>query len=135
MGGYTIMAGDLTKNLSRHEFSCECGCGLICADFELVNVIQDVCNHFKCSVDISGPNRCREHNETVQKKHNPGYIPYSSTSKHMDGIAADCKFPSISPDDVADYLENKYPNKYGIGRYNNRIHIDIRSIKARWDRR
>lgn len=124
--------GDLTENLSRHEFACECGCGLICADFELVNVIQGVCDHFGCSVDISGPNRCHEHNEVVQKKYNPNYVSYSSTSTHMDAIAADCKFSGVSPSDVADYLEEKYTNKYGVGRYHNRTHIDVRSNKARW---
>ena len=125
--------GDITKNLSRHEFACECECGFICVDIELAAVIQDVCNHFDCSVEISGPNRCKEHNETVQKKANPSYIPYSSKSTHMDGIAADCKFKGngVTPGAVALYLERKYPNKYGIGRYHNRTHIDVKPGPAR----
>ena len=128
-----IVMGDLSKNLSRYEMACECGCGLICADFELVTVIQDVCDHFGCRVDISGPNRCVSHNEAVQKKANPDYVPFSSHSTHAYGhIAADCKFTGIAPGDVADYLEAKYPNKYGIGRYNNRTHIDVRVAKSRW---
>ena len=39
--------GDLTSNLSRHEFACECGCGFDTVDFELVTVIQKACNHFE----------------------------------------------------------------------------------------
>jgi hypothetical protein len=42
----------------------------------------------------------------------------------------------VHADDVADYLESKYPSKYGIGRYVGRTHVDVRSDKAyRWDYR
>jgi hypothetical protein len=41
----------------------------------------------------------------------------------------------VHDDKVADYLEEKYPDKYGIGRYIGRTHLDIRKTKARWDNR
>ena len=118
--------GDLTRNLSRHEFACRCRCGFDTVDYELVIVIQDVCDHFKQSVTISGPNRCPQHN-----KDEGG----SEKSEHVNAKAADIKIRNTHPDLVADYLEKKYSDKYGVGRYNGRTHIDVRPAKARWDMR
>ena len=99
--------GDLTKNLSRHEFKCKgknCGengignCGFDTVDFGLPIMIQDGADHFakeydsRIIVDITGGNRCKEHNETVQKEANKNYVPYSSKSTHMDAKGADHKF-------------------------------------------
>lgn len=135
--------GDLTKNLSRHEFACNCGCGLDTADYDLVVALQGLVDHFELirsknvTIEITGPNRCREHNETVQKKYSPGYVPYSSKSRHMI-CAVDFKLwikgtkEQIDPGKVADYLEIKYPNNFGIGRYHNRTHLDPRTVKSRW---
>jgi hypothetical protein len=137
--------GDISKNLSRHEFACECGCGFDTVDVELVEVLQDAADHFafidviEVRIDITGPNRCVEHNEKVQKEYNPNYVPYSSKTQHMYARAADWKLfnratgEQIDPDRVADYLEDKYPGKYGIGRYSNRTHTDTRTNgPARW---
>lgn len=131
--------GDLTKNLSRSEFACECACGFDTVDIELAPVIQDSANHFAAveniniRVDITGPNRCKAHNAAVGGADN---------SQHIYARAADYKLfnrsngAQIHPDRVADYLEKKYPDKFGIGRYNNRTHIDTRTDgPARWDNR
>ena len=115
--------GDLTKNLSRHEFACKCGCGFDTADIETVAVIQDVCDHFKCRVTITSPCRCESHNKAVGG---------SPRSQHLRGRAADCKFKEVSPQEVFDYLDNKYPDQYGFGVYSTFNHIDTRSSKARW---
>ncbi len=135
--------GDLTKNLSRHEFACKCGCGFNTADFELVTALQNVVDQFEriygaeIVIDITGPNRCKEHNETVQKIANPQYVQYTSKSRHMIS-AADFKLmikgrlEQIDPDEIADYLESKYPGKFGIGRYKSFTHLDPRTVKARW---
>jgi len=139
--------GDLTKNLSRSEFACECGCGFDTADIELVlNILQDCVDHFSnisgsnVRIQITGPNRCVAHNEKVQKQYNPDYVPFSSKTQHMYGRAADFKLfirangVQIDPDLVAAYLEKKYPSRFGIGRYSNRTHADSRSNgPARWE--
>ena len=140
--------GDLTKNLSRSEFACECGCGFDTVDFQLPYVLQDVANHFTVvdgmdvRITITGPNRCVNHNEKVQYLYNHNYIKLSSKSQHLYGRAVDVKFfnrrtgEQIDPDLVADYLENKYKGKFGIGRYSNRTHVDTRTNgPARWDMR
>lgn len=139
--------GDLTKNLSRHEFACKDGCGRDVADFELVNAVQDVCDHFanrygKVMVDVNSGNRCLDHNEKVQKEYNKNYTPFSSKSQHKEFKAGDFSFyywnngwetiPSI---EVYTYLDEKYPNTYGLGIYINRVHLDTRKVKARWDSR
>lgn len=131
--------GDLTRNLSRHEFACNCGCGFDTVDAELVIIIQDSADYFSAKdginirIDITGPNRCKQHNI------NEGG---ASNSQHVYARAADYKLfnrytgEQIHPDRVADYLEQKYIGKYGIGRYKNRTHVDTRTNgPARWDKR
>lgn len=125
--------GNISKNLSRHEFACQCGCGFDTVDFELAQVIQDSADHFaeelgveKVSVAINSGCRCEAHNAAEGG---------SKGSKHKLGIAADYRIGGVTADAVADYLEKKYPNKYGIGRYNGRTHVDVRAGKARWDMR
>ena len=135
--------GKLNEYFDRSEFRCKgkhCGddggnCGFATVDTELLKVLTDVREHFGKPVKINSGCRCFKHNEEVQKAHNPNYVPGSSRSKHMQGIASDIVVTGVSPDEVADYLESKYPDKYGIGRYNTFTHIDVRSNKARWDLR
>lgn len=125
--------GDISKNLSRREFACQCGCGFDTVDFELAQVIQATADHFakkeglpRVSVFINSGCRCEKHNAAEGG---------SEGSKHKLGIAADYRIGDVTASDVADYLEKTYPDKYGIGRYNGRTHIDVRSGKARWDMR
>ena len=138
--------GDLTKNLSRHEIECKCGCGFDTIDFKTVSLVQKYADYLeekynsKVIVDIRGGNRCKEHNEFVQKKYNPNYIPYSSDSRHMYADAVDVKYfviirgskTQIDPKEVNEYFDKKYPNSLGLGIYHNRNHIDRRDKKTRW---
>ena len=132
--------GDLTRNLSRHEFKCRCGCDFDTVDIKLAPAIQDSANFFEIRDDIdvritiTGPNRCEKCNSMT-----PGA---SATSQHIYGRAADYKLfnrktgEQIDPDRVAQYLEKKYEGKWGIGRYSNRNHLDTRTNgPARWDKR
>jgi uncharacterized protein YcbK (DUF882 family) len=130
----------MVKNLmgpyfKREEFACKCGCGFDVVDVELWKVLQNVREYFGKPVSINSACRCHEHNEKVQKEANPKYVPNSSKSKHMEGIAADITVSGVSPDKVADYLEKIYRSQFGIGRYNTFTHIDVRPGKARWDYR
>jgi len=124
--------GDLSNHLSRHEVGCKCGCGFDAADTELIDVLEHVMNHFetlkagRLKLFINSWNRCEKHNKFV------GGAP---SSKHVKGTACDFRVENIHEDEVADYLESEYPNKYGIGRYDGRTHVDVRKTKARWDNR
>lgn len=140
------MNDKLSKNFSRHEFECECGCGFDTVDYGLIDMLQDSVDFFeneyneKVKVEITGGNRCKKHNEVVQLEANPNYIPYSSESTHMDAKAADHKhyylkdgeWIQIEPKKVYEYYDKKYPTSKGIGLYNNRVHADSRENKARW---
>ena len=116
--------GDLSKNLSRSEFKCNCGrCDYDTVDHELVDVIQDVRDHFDASVTITSGNRCQYYNDSIGG---------AKKSYHPRGRAADIKVSGIDPSDVQQYLLHKYPDQYGIGKYNNFTHVDTRTSKARW---
>lgn len=141
------MKEKLSRNLWRHELLCKCGeCGFDTADIKLIEALQAAVDHFEgvysepCYIIITSPNRCREHNETVQYQYNSNYVAYTSKSQHMFGRAADFKIfiksnnHQIDPRAVATYLESQFIGKYGIGRYHNRTHFDTRSDgPARWD--
>lgn len=143
--------GDLTKNLSRAEFACQCEdpeCHRTPVDFNLPGVIQDCADHFahlearraptfeRVVIHVNSGYRCLEHNSAIGS---------SGSSTHVLGMAADHWMEyayhdrdrvRIPDDDIADYYELRYPDEYGIGRYDGRTHIDVRPDgPARWDNR
>ena len=116
--------GDISPNFSRYEFACRCGCGHNTIDAETLTVLETLRTHFGEPVSVNSGNRCAKHNKAVGG---------ASNSQHLYGRAADINVDSIPPNEVAKYLEHKYPAKYGIGRYRNFTHIDTRSGPAvRW---
>lgn len=126
---FSVSDGDFFSKIpyfKREEFACECGCGFDAVDVELLFVLIDLREHFDSPVRLTGPNRCSAHNFAVGG---------SSRSQHIYAKAADVTVDGIHADVVADYLEDKYPDKYGVGRYVGRTHVDVRTAKARWDYR
>ncbi|MDB4681394.1 D-Ala-D-Ala carboxypeptidase family metallohydrolase [bacterium] len=117
--------GDISKNFSRWEFACKCDCGFSTADYQLIEVLEDVREHFDSGVTINSGCRCVSHN------HNEGG---STRSKHLEGIAADFYVQGVDAERVYFYLVDKYPNSKGIGKYDGRTHVDVRVNKARWDK-
>ena len=116
--------GNISKHFNRSEFACKCGeCRPIAVDVELVKVLEDVRVMFGKPVNITSSYRCTKHNAAVGG---------ARTSMHLTGKAADIQVKDTAPKDVQAYLLNKYPNQYGIGKYNTFTHIDVRDIKARW---
>lgn len=139
---------NLTANISRHEMLCKCGkCTFDVADYELLIVAQDAADFFKhryradkVMMIITSGNRCKEHNEIVQLEFDPDYIPFSSNSYHIHGKAMDFKlkifvngqWEFIRAYELAQYLDSKYPHKYGVITYwAGRVHLDIRTTKYR----
>lgn len=61
----------------------------------------------------------------------------SGNSQHCLGKAADIVVPGMTPDEVADKIEELISNgdmlQGGLGRYNAFTHYDIRKTKGRWD--
>ena len=115
------------KWFKRSEFACKCECGFDTVDYELVTVMDDIREHFGQPVAINSGCRCDTHNSKVGGARH---------SVHKTGQACDFRVIDIHADRVADYLVAMYPNKYGIGRYNGRTHVDVKSGPARrWDSR
>jgi uncharacterized protein YcbK (DUF882 family) len=123
----------LTKHVWRHEVACNCGCGFDAADIELVEQLEECITHFEQTLSVAKLNavfnswcRCFVHNREVGG---------ASDSQHPLGRAVDFYIIGVPPDDVADYLERRYPGSHGIGRYNSFTHFDRRPKAARWDHR
>jgi uncharacterized protein YcbK (DUF882 family) len=116
----------VSENFNRKEFACKCGCGFSAVDAELLNILEKTRKWFNKPITINSGNRCFQHN-----KKEGGSI----RSQHLFGLACDFKVEGVHADTVADYLLETYPNKYGIGRYTGRTHVDVRDGIARWDSR
>lgn len=142
--------GDLTRNLSRHEFACRCGCGLDTVDVALPGLMQEGCDHFqakyphmKLRIMVNRGGSCAKHNKTVggtqEKRTWLGQIIPGSGSQHLYFKAADFYFEdsltgyNIPSQEVYDYYNSRYPERLGIGLYNGRIHLDTRFLRARWN--
>lgn len=109
-------------NFSRHEFACRCGCGFDAVDVELLEVLQDVRDHFEAPVTVTSGCRCPTRNRAVGGERK---------SMHLNGMAADIVVEGVTPETVVNYLVTKYYT-YGIGLYSDWVHIDVRDAKARW---
>jgi hypothetical protein len=124
-----INNNNFTKNLSRHEFKCNCGCGLCVVDYMLVNILQDTCDHFEEARDepvkiiINSGCRCVAYNR---------YIRGSLNSYHCKGMASDfviyykLKKEKIPPSIIHEYLDQTYPDLFGMIEYANFNHLDSR---------
>lgn len=127
----TYKRGDSSK-LSEHftvsEFICHgSGCcteGKV--DKKLVEILQNIRDHFGKPVYISSAYRCPAWNKKV------GGV---SGSYHLYGQAADIKVRDIAPAEVAKYAESI--GVLGIGLYETDadghfVHVDTRTSKSYW---
>ena len=116
--------GNITRNLSRYEFACRCGCGFDTMDVETVEIVQELCDHFKTKVRVHSGARCKVYNSLING---------APKSQHMLGRAMDISLDGVSPETVYKYLTKEYPHMYGFGLYNTFVHVDTRTQgPARW---
>jgi len=116
--------GDISKDFSRVEHECECGCGFDTVDVELNYVLQvHIRDYYNKKVTLTGPNRCFARNLSIGG---------SKNSYHMEAKAGDITVENVSPLALYTYLDKKFPDKYGIGLYDTFVHIDVRPHRARW---
>lgn len=111
-----------TAHFKDAEFKCK-HCGEIKLDQHLVALLELVRLRFGKPVVVTSGYRCEEHNANVGS---------AKKSKHILGIAADIKVKGVQPSAVFDFLDDAFPNCYGIGLYSGWVHIDVRQDKARW---
>ena len=119
--------GDISQNFYRSEFRCTCGqCDCDTVDSALIEALEVIRANFNAPVFVTSGHRCFDHNAGVGGGRH---------SQHLYGKAADIIVKDTHPDDVADYCEAVWPDRYGIGRYDSWTHLDVRSGMARWDNR
>lgn len=124
-------AVQLSANFKSTEFDCHgkgC-CSETPIDPRLVEVLQNVRDHFGVSVNLNCGFRCPTHNAKVSGA--------SKNSKHMLGQAADIVVKGVHPVRVARYIET-IPGFAGrIGCYtwddkgNGFVHVDVRGTNSR----
>lgn len=126
--------GDIMGNLSEHfdtsEFGvqCRCGCGFGSkvedTNPELWKALEKLRYELGSKpIRVNSCARCKSYNRSVGS---------TDTSQHVLGNAADIVVEGHTPREVANMAEDLWPNKYGIGRYSQFTHIDVRRTKARW---
>lgn len=113
----------VSNNFRVREFACQDGSDPVFIDRALVNILQQIRDHFKMPVYINSGYRTPEHNERV------GGAEYS---QHLYGKAADISVKNVEPGHVAEFIETIMPNMGGVGVYYDFVHVDIRNEKARW---
>jgi uncharacterized protein YcbK (DUF882 family) len=129
--------GDLSKNISRYEVACKCGCGYDTIDVEAVEAVQAVCDGFarqrgldRVVLNITSAARCPLYNRKPVRLGGPGS---NDRSQHVKGRAIDFAISGVKPADVYAALVASFPDRYGIGRYKDFTHFDTRGgPAARW---
>lgn len=126
----TFKRGDhtaLTRNFTRNEFECPCGCGQQSVDTELAEKLQLIRDKVDRPLKITSGYRCIPHNAAVKG---------SSGSKHRYGMAADWRTENRSINPVALGILAQAVGFGGIGIYWHSeaamCHADTRAGKATW---
>ena len=101
---------------TRDEFACNCGCGFDTVDYQLLDILNQVREHFDSPMTINSGCRCEKHNKKIHG------VP---ASQHLLGRAADVRVKGVTPQLVAEAAA-QYGAK-GIKTYNTFTHIDTRS--------
>lgn len=121
---------DEIEHFSREEFRCKCG-GLYCQGFpaepdeKMVRYADEIRRRLGVPLRVNSGLRCK-----VWNQKNNG----ASQSQHMTGLACDLGAPEgVTPEKMASVAEEVIGETGGIGIYSWGIHIDSRSVKARWN--
>ena len=114
----------ISENFIRKEFECRCGCGFDTVDVELINVLEAIREEFGLPVKVTSGCRCHSHN---------AHIGGSKNSQHLYGRGADIHINGVKSTEIAKFIDENFPDKYGLGVYATWVHIDSRSGNgARW---
>lgn len=118
--------GQLSANFTVEEFTCN-HCGKIPSGKPpqaLVDILQQVRDHFGAATVVNSGYRCPTHNANV------GGAP---NSQHLVGDAADIAVSGVHAHKVYDYVATLLAGTGGLGKYDTFTHIDVRAgAPARW---
>ena len=117
----------LSKNFTVHDFICKDNTDITPIDSTLIQMLQQIHDHFNKPVTITSGYRTVAYNAKIGGE---------ADSLHCKGMAADIQVTDINPLDVCKYcLEAGFK---GIGYYNasngNITHIDTRTEACYWQR-
>ena len=120
----------LSRSFRVREFACRDGSDPLFVDSALVQLLQDIRDHFGAPVVITSGYRTATYNKAV------GGALYS---QHCYGRAADIRVAGVPMEQLAAYAETLLPGTGGIGRYPVKagraagwVHVDVRPVKSRW---
>lgn len=119
--------GDLSRNFSRHEFACKCGCGEAEVSPFLIEVLQRLRDVLGVKITVTSGRRCATHNAAVGGAKN---------SQHLQGLAADIRAEGWTAKDLLRALRilvraNALYVGYAYEVTENVIHIDVRRPESR----
>jgi uncharacterized protein YcbK (DUF882 family) len=112
--------GDLSKDFSKSEFVCKCGCGAFCLKDEMLQKVQQLRDAVKLPLIVTSGTRCNAHNREV------GGV---DTSDHLDGIAVDLRCSDMKL--LLRAALKMFP-RVGIGPKRSFIHVDINKKLPAW---
>ena len=120
--------GDLSKNFSRYEFECSCGCGASWVSPVLIEKLQHVRDVIDKPITITSGVRCEEYNTSIKGSLVSSHMPDSEGMGLAVDIACTTSKARFGMVDVA----VKYFRRIGIaGEHSgNFIHLDIDPSKA-----
>ena len=116
----------LSKNFKVSEFKCNDGSDTVLISDKLVDLLQNIRNHFGAAVTINSAYRTESYNKKIGG---------ATKSQHVNGTAADIVVKGATPLEVAQYVEHIMPDSGGIGVYQSFTHVDVRANRSRWDNR
>lgn len=116
----------LSKNFKISEFKCNDGSDTVLISDKLVDLLQNIRNHFGVAVTINSAYRTESYNKKIGG---------ATKSQHVNGTAADIVVKGATPLEVAQYVEHIMPDSGGIGVYQSFTHVDVRTSRSRWDNR
>ena len=122
----------ISKNFSKSEFTCNCGCEMPEEVFyniqKLANQLQFLRNIIGNPIKINSGYRCPDYNDNVVKG--------SKNSQHKLGKASDIVIEGVTPQEtfeLIDLLINEGELlQGGLSAYATFVHYDVRRKKARW---
>ena len=118
--------GDLSRNFSRHEFACKCGCGEAEVSPFLIEVLQRLRDILGVPITVTSGRRCTAHNAAVGGAKN---------SQHLLGLAADIRAEGWTAKDLLRVLRvlvraNALYVGYAYVVTENVVHIDVRQPES-----
>lgn len=107
--------GDMTRNFSRSEFACKCGCGFNTINETLVGIVQGIRDSIGAPLHVASGCRCAKRNAAVEGRVN---------SAHTRGLAVDlqCTDSRTRYEIIHNALRAGVKR---VGVYDTFVHIDL----------